>query len=270
MMKKRKFGSGGMPSIEESMKSGNRVSRQVGEETKRMMPPKKRTMPSIEESMKSGNRMSKENAKDAAAVKKYAKGGKIKKRYDEGGMATIASNPDEEMRKLMEANLAAVRRREAEEMASKAKPKPRASAPKPKPEPETEAPKPRAAAPKSLISKPASGMRVGSESASAAKNSLRSAARASGEAIKSTARGVGSAPSRVAKALESANDQTKMQARNMAKLREKNPSLVDRFMKMTMNPGMAKGGKVAKRADGIAKQGKTATKMVKMAKGKMR
>lgn len=270
-MKKRKFGSGGMPSIEESMKSGNRVSRQVGEETKRMMPPKKRTMPSPGESVKSGNRMYGENAKDLKAVKKYAKGGKIKKRFDDGGMATIASNPDEEMRKLMEANLAAVRRREAEEMASKAKPKPRASAPKPKPkpkpEPETEAPKPRAAAP---ISKPASGMRVGSESASAAKNSLRSAARASGEAIKSTARGVGSAPSRVAKALESANDQTKMQARNMAKLREKNPSLVDRFMKMTMNPGMAKGGKVAKRADGIAKQGKTATKMVKMAKGKMR
>lgn len=271
MMKKRKFGSGGMPSIEESMKSGNRVSRQVGAETKKLMPATRSTRPSVGDAIASGNRMSKKNAEDLKAVKKYAKGGKIKKRFDDGGTATIASNPDEEMRKLMEANLAAVRRREAEEMASKAKPKPRASAPKPKPkpkpEPETEAPKPRAAA---SISKPASGMRVGSESARAAKDSLRGAARASGEAIKSTARGVGSAPSRVAKALESANDQTKMQARNMAKLREKNPSLVDRFMKMTMNPGMAKGGKVAKRADGIAKQGKTTTKMVKMAKGKMR
>ena len=269
-MKKRKFGSGGMPSIEESMKSGNRVSRQVGEETKRMMPPKRRSgMPSIEESMKSGNRMSKENAKDAAAVKKYAKGGKIKKRYDEGGTATIASNPDEEMRKLMEANLAAVRRREAEEMASKAKPKPKPRVATPKPESKAEAPKPRVATPKPE-SKPTPGMRVGLESAGAARNSLRGAARASGEAIKSTARGVGSAPSRVAKALESANDQTKMQSRNMAKLREKNPNLIDRFMKMTMNPGMAKGGKVAKRADGVAKQGKTATKMVKMTKGKMR
>jgi len=75
MMKKRKFGSGGMPSMKESMESGNRVSRQVGAETKRMMPPKKRTMPSPGESVKSGNRMSGEDAKDLKAVKKYAKGG---------------------------------------------------------------------------------------------------------------------------------------------------------------------------------------------------
>ena len=74
MMKKR-YSRGGMPPIGESVKSGNRVSKQVGEETKRMMPEKKRTMPPIGESVKSGNRMSKENAKDMKAVSKYAKGG---------------------------------------------------------------------------------------------------------------------------------------------------------------------------------------------------
>jgi len=77
MMKKRKFGSGGMPSIEESLKSGNRVSEQVGKETKKLMPPKKRTMPSPGESVKSGNRMSGEDAKDLKAVKKYAAGGNV-------------------------------------------------------------------------------------------------------------------------------------------------------------------------------------------------
>ena len=71
----KKMANGGMPSIEESLKSGNRVSEQVGKETKRMMPPKKRTMPSPGESVKSGNRMSGEDAKDLKAVKKYAKGG---------------------------------------------------------------------------------------------------------------------------------------------------------------------------------------------------
>jgi hypothetical protein len=65
-----------MPSIEESLKSGNRVSEQVGKETKKLMPPKKRPgMPSIGASVKSGNRMSGEDAKDLKAVKKYAKGG---------------------------------------------------------------------------------------------------------------------------------------------------------------------------------------------------
>ena len=48
MMKKRKFGTGGMPSIGESVKSGNRLS---GENAKDMkaMTPKKRTMPSVDD-----------------------------------------------------------------------------------------------------------------------------------------------------------------------------------------------------------------------------
>ena len=81
-----KYSDGGMPSIEESLKSGNRVSEQVGKETKKLMPPKKRTMPSPGESVKSGNRMYGENVKDLKAVKKYAKGGSASSRAD--GCAT--------------------------------------------------------------------------------------------------------------------------------------------------------------------------------------
>lgn len=157
MKKLRKFGSGGMPPIGDSVASGNRVSKQVGEETKRMMPPKRRSgMPPIGDSVASGNRMSKENAKDLKAVTKakggkvkaYAKGGKVKK-YADGdlvmggadtsGLSLGLDTPTDigaELRRamtdkeLMDANLAAVRAREA---ASMAKPKPKAAAPAKKP-----------------------------------------------------------------------------------------------------------------------------------------
>lgn len=86
MMKKRKFGSGGMPSMKESMESGNRVSRQVGAETKKLMPATRSTRPSVGDAIASGNRMSKKNAEDLKAVKKYAKGGKVK-RYAAGDLA---------------------------------------------------------------------------------------------------------------------------------------------------------------------------------------
>lgn len=76
-MKKRKFGSGGMPSMKESMESGNRVSRQVGAETKKLMPATRSTRPSVGDAIASGNRMSKKNAEDLKAVKKYAKGGVV-------------------------------------------------------------------------------------------------------------------------------------------------------------------------------------------------
>jgi len=80
MMKKRKFGAGGMPPIGDSVASGNRVSKQVGAETKKLMPPKKRPgMPSPGESVKSGNRLSGDNTKDLKAVTK-AKGGKVKRK----------------------------------------------------------------------------------------------------------------------------------------------------------------------------------------------
>ena len=76
----KKYASGGMPPIGDSVASGNRMGRQEGDEMRAMgmLPkPKKRMMPPIGESVKSGNRMSKEDAKDARAVKKYAKGGKV-------------------------------------------------------------------------------------------------------------------------------------------------------------------------------------------------
>jgi len=121
--------------------------------------------------------------------------------------------------------------------------------------------------PETPASKPASGMRVGSESARAAKTNLREGlrqgARASERAIKSVASGVASTPSRAAKALESANDQTKMQARNMAAMRAKNPDLITQILRASDpnnkqgGAGYAKGGSVSKRADGIAKKGHT-------------
>ena len=70
----KKMANGGMPSMRESMESGNRVSRQVGEETKRMMPPKKRTMPSPGESVKSGNRIARQEGAEMRKMR-MAKGG---------------------------------------------------------------------------------------------------------------------------------------------------------------------------------------------------
>ena len=304
-MKKRKFGSGGMPSIEESVKSGNRVSKQVGEETKKLMPPKKRTMPPIGESVKSGNRMSGENAKDLKAVKKYAKGGSVK-RYADGGMSgaavdlEAAARRGENLRELdrmdtsvskveapakkqsFGAAFAAARKRGDKtftwnggsygtqmkgEGTKSTKTTPSMSVAKEDKEivvTGTRNPKP-------VVSKPTSGMRVGSESSSAAKTNLREGlrqgARASERAIKSVASGVASAPSRAAKALESANDQTKMQARNMAARREKNPDLITQILRASDpsnkqgGAGYAKGGSVT-RADGCAVKGKTKGKMV--------
>ena len=303
-MKKRKFGSGGMPSIEESMKSGNRVSRQVGEETKRMMPPKRRSgMPSIEESMKSGNRMSKENAKDAAAVKKYAKGGKIKKRYDEGGMAgagvdlEAAARRGENLRELdrMDFSVPKVKAPDKKQSFSAAFAAARKRGDKTftwnggsygtKMKGEGNAPKTTPRAP---------AIRSAPEDKEIVVTGKRPS-KPTSDAVSRT--GVGSAINRGVGAI---NDQMSTQARNMAKLRKENPDIFTRMMRGSekkadssaarkdfdtkaskagigvmlerppRNLKYAKGGKVAKRADGVAKQGKTATKMVKMTKGKMR
>ena len=197
MMKKRKFGSGGMPSMKESMESGNRVSRQVGKETKKLMPATRSTRPSVGDAIASGNRMSKKNAEDLKAVKKYAKGGKVK-RYADGdlvvggadtsGLSLGMPSIDTDLRRaltdkeLMDANLAAVRAREAASTA-KPKPKPRAAAPTKK----AEAPVKKAEAPvkkaETPTKKPASGMRVGSESARAAKTGMREGLRRGANAL---------------------------------------------------------------------------------------
>jgi hypothetical protein len=87
MMKKRKFGSGGMPSIEESRKSGDRAEKMnrdemqfmgVGQKPKKKpMPATRSTLPSMKDIVAAGNRASKKNYADAEAVKKYAKGGVV-------------------------------------------------------------------------------------------------------------------------------------------------------------------------------------------------
>jgi len=125
-MKKRKFGSGGMPSMAASVASGNRVSKRVGAETKAMMGTKRSGMPPIGDSVASGNRMSKENAKDMRAVKNYAKGGKVKSiDVDMKGLEE-ASRPNTSMPKadletkvLEGRNLAATRKREEADTAPK-------------------------------------------------------------------------------------------------------------------------------------------------------
>jgi hypothetical protein len=278
---KKRYARGGMPSIEESVKSGNRVSRQVGAETKKLMPEKKRAMPPIGESVKSGNRMSGENAKDLKAVKKYAKGGKVK-RYADGdlvmggaasdisGLSLGMPKIDTDLRRamtdkeLMDANLAAVRRREAEDMAAKAapkpKPKPRAAAPTKKAE--APAKKPETPPAKPAPAKPAAERpRVGIQNLKNKMASGRSSAD-NRAAVKSGIKAIAGLPGRAARALESANEQTKTQARNMKAARAKNPNLFERMAEAANPYKKAAGGKVSSRGDGIARKGKTKGKMI--------
>jgi hypothetical protein len=289
MMKKRKFGSGGMPSMKESMESGNRVSRQVGAETKKLMPATRSTRPSVGDAIASGNRMSKKNAEDMKAVKKYAKGGKVRRYADGdlvmGGAASDTSglslgmpSIDTDLRRaltdkeLMDANLAAVRAREA---ASTAKPKPKPKAVAPKPEPKAEAPKPKPK-PETPASKPPA------EKSSDALNtrarqimkeretSFTKGPLTMAEALKEAAKTRVPAPSvtrgyadRGARTLA---DRKERVAKNAATetARPKKPNIFTRMYDMTVNPGVdkkyAKGG--VTRADGCAVRGKTKGKMV--------
>ena len=89
MMKKRKFGSGGMPSTADTKKSVKRIEAQedaemrfmgVGQKPKKKtMPATRSTLPSMKAIVDAGNRASKKDYEDAEAVKKYAKGGIAKK-----------------------------------------------------------------------------------------------------------------------------------------------------------------------------------------------
>lgn len=92
MMKKRKFGSGGMPSTADTKKSVDRIEAQEKAEMrfmgvgpkpkKKLMPATRSTLPSMKAIVDAGNRASKKNAEDLKAVKKYAKGGSAAKRAD--------------------------------------------------------------------------------------------------------------------------------------------------------------------------------------------
>jgi hypothetical protein len=177
---------------------------------------------------------------------------------------SIMDNQDEEMRALMEANLAAVRRREAEEMAAKAapkrKPKPRPAPPTKKPEtptekPETPSAKPPAAKP------PARGPQVGIHNLKNKMASGRSSAD-NRAAVKNAIKAIAGLPGRAARALESANEQTKMQGRKMAATRAKSPNLFEQMAEAANPYKKAAGGKVSSRGDGIARKGKTKGKMI--------
>jgi hypothetical protein len=196
---------------------------------------------------KSGARADKQTAAEMRHMG-MKKGGKVK-RYADGGPVSIMDNQDEEMRALMEANLAAVRRREAEEMAAKAapKPKPRAAAPTKK----AEAPAKKAEAPAKKVEAPAKNkMAPGRSSAD------------NRAAVKSGIKAIAGLPGRAARALESANEQTKMQGRKMAAARAKSPNLFEQMMEAANPYKKAAGGKVSSRGDGIARKGKTKGKMI--------
>jgi hypothetical protein len=233
MMKKRKFGAGGPAARPMPTPADRAAARKQDEMLKKATVSEKDAA-----AIASGNRMSKKNAEDMKAVKKYAKGGKVR-RYADGdlvmgdaasdtsGLSLGMPSIDTDLRRaltdkeLMDANLAAVRAREA---ASRAKPKPRAAAPTKKaeaPVKKAEAPTKKAETP---TKKPASGMRVGSESARAAKTGLR-------EGLRRGARALG--------------------------------DIFTSPFRAAANPGRdyAKGGSVT-RADGCAVRGKTKGKMV--------
>ena len=141
MMKKRKFGTGGMPSIEESRKSGDRAEKMnrdemqfmgVGQKPKKKpVPATRSTRPSVGDAIASGNRMSKKNYEDAEAVKKYANGGNVK-RYADGDLAMSGAAVDleaaarrgENLRELGRMNLSVPK-------IAAAKPKPKPAATKP-------------------------------------------------------------------------------------------------------------------------------------------
>ncbi len=139
--KLRKFGSGGMPPIGDSVASGNRMARQEGAEMRKMgvMPkpkpkPKPKATPSELEAAKSGARVGRQEGAEmkklgmakGGRMRAYAKGGKVKPiNIDTKGLEE-ASRPnmslpkaDLETKALEGRNLAATRKREAEETAPK-------------------------------------------------------------------------------------------------------------------------------------------------------
>ena len=136
MMKKRKFGSGGMPSTADTKKSVKRIEAQeeaemrfmgVGQKPKKKTVPATRsTLPSMKAIVDAGNRASAADTKDLKAVQKYAKGGKVKpvdidmKGLEEASRSTLSlPKADLETKVMQGRNLAATRKREAEETAPK-------------------------------------------------------------------------------------------------------------------------------------------------------
>lgn len=283
-----------MPSSAESAASGNRVSEQVGKETKKLMPATRSTRPSVGDAIASGNRMSKKNAEDLKAVKKYAKGGKVKKRYADGdlvmggaasdtsGLSLGMPSIDTDLRRaltdkeLMDANLAAVRAREAVSMA---KPKPKAPAPTKKAEAPVKKPAMSTAKEDKEIvvtgkrpQKPAVSNTAAREKQiteerrdSFFKRPL-TPAETRAEASKKPVPAPSVTRGYADRGARTLTDREKRVAKNAATeaARSKKPNIFQRMYDMTVNPGVdkkyAKGG--VTRADGCAVRGKTKGKMV--------
>jgi len=342
MMKKRKFGSGGMPSTADTKKSVKRIEAQeeaemrfmgVGQKPKKKTVPATRsTLPSMKAIVDAGNRASAADTKDLKAVQKYAKGGKVKpvdidmKGLEEASRSTSSLPKADLETKAAEArNLNAVRAKETSDTAKKksfkeafnearkeqgpngvftwrgnayntkmagetskaaparaAAPTPnRAAAPATAPASRPAAPaatapasRPAATPPAASANKPS---KTGSPMSSVIRN-LDSGYDLDAEAKKIMAKRNDSF-FRAPISMKEAREEARAEAENVRKMsgyraeqerkkksleagRRANPNLVDRFVKMTMNPGRdyAKGG--VTRADGCAVRGKTKGKMV--------
>jgi len=248
---------------------------------KKPMPKKPGGMPPIGDSVASGNRMSKENAKDLKAVKKYAKGGKVKPiDIDMKGLEE-ASRPTEGLPKADLASRVGPGKDYSSGPSSKSAPakkqsfsqafaaarksgattfkwnggtygtklkgedsKPAASKPA--------ASKP--AASKPAASKPAAAKPAAAKPTAATKTAVKTAPKedpmitVTGKRIRPNKPAASDPVSKttVGKAINrgvgSIQSQMNTQSRNMAKMREKNPDIFTRIMR-----GYAKGGKAKKR-----------------------
>ena len=301
MMKKRKFGSGGMPSMKESMESGNRVSRQVGAETKKLMPATRSTRPSVGDAIASGNRMSKKNAEDLKAVKKYAKGGKVKpvevdmKGLEEMSRPMLSLPKDDLETKVMQArNLNAVRAKEAKKQSFRdafaaARKKALAGGPdtfkwmgksygtqlagekpKAKPAAETKATDPFSAkTPMKNIARnidTSNSPMTDTQIRKFMSDNDKAADRSLDDTqIRKYVQGLNADADRSLAAMKAKKDKKEAEEKRLASNIGKatTASLSDAASRVIpRTPGMAKGGSVSKRGDGCAVRGKTKGKMV--------
>lgn len=218
------------------------------------------------------------------------KGGMTKKRYADGdlvmggaasdtsGLSLGMPSIDTDLRRaltdkeLMDANLAAVRAREA---ASTAKPKPKPKAVAPKPEPKAEAPEPKPKPkpkPETPAEKPSDALNARARQIMKEREtSFTKGPLTMAEALKEAAKTRVPAPSvtrgyadRGARTLADRKERVAKNAATEA-ARPKKPNIFQRLYDMTVNPGVdkkyAKGGKVSSRADGCAVRGKTRGKI---------
>ena len=233
---------------------------------KKPMPKKPGGMPPIGDSVASGNRMSKENAKDLKAVKKYAKGGKVKPiDIDMKGLEE-ASRPTEGLPKADLASRVGPGKDYSSGPSSKSAPAKKQSfsqafaaarksgATTFKWNGGTYGTKLKGEDSKPAASKPAAAKPAAAKPTAATKTAVKTAPKedpmitVTGKRIRPNKPAASDPVSKttVGKAINrgvgSIQSQMNTQSRNMAKMREKNPDIFTRIMR-----GYAKGGKAKKR-----------------------